>query len=85
MARGVIFFFYNMPVTAASRELVEGYRDALRQDQTPDALPAEAAAQAMATAMTDYFATTAKRLKLEDLKQRVLRNAYISCTGVLYT
>ena len=67
------------------RELVERYRGALRQGETPEALPAEAAAQAMAAALTDYFATTAKRLKLEDLKQRVLRNAYISGTGVLYT
>ena len=81
----VRFSAEGVPVTAASHELVEEYRRALRQGQTPDALPAEAAAQAMATAMTDYFATTAKRLKLEDLKQRVLRNAYISGTGVLYT
>ncbi len=81
----VRFSAEGVPVTAASREQVERYRGALRQGQKPDALPAEAAAQAMAAALTDYFATTAKRLKLEDLKQRVLRNAYISGTGVLYT
>ena len=81
----VRFSAEGVPVTAASSRLVEGYRNALRQGDRPDALPAEAAAQAMAAALTDYFATTAKRLKLEDLKQRVLRNAYISGTGVLYT
>ena len=81
----VRFAAEGVPVTATSRDLVERYRDALRQGEKPDALPAEAAAQAMAAALTDYFATTAKRLKLEDLKQRVLRNAYISGTGVLYT
>ena len=81
----VRFTAEGVPMTAASRELVERYRGALRQGETPEALPADAAAQAMAAALTDYFATTAKRLKLEDLKQRVLRNAYISGTGVLYT
>ena len=81
----VRFSAEGVPVTALSQELVEGYRSALRQGQTPDALPADAAAQAMAQALTDYFATTAHRLKLEDLKQRVLRNAYVSGTGVLYT
>ena len=81
----VRFSAEGVPVTALSRQLVEGYRDALRRGESPQNLPAEAAAQAMATALTDYFATTAKRLKLEDLKQRVLRNAYISGTGVLYT
>lgn len=81
----VRFSAEGVSVTAASRQLVEGYREALRQGQSPERLPAEAAAQALAAAMTDYFATTAKRLKLEDLKQRVLRNAYISGTGVLYT
>ena len=81
----VRFSAEGVPVTAVSCDLVERYRGALRQGKTPDALPAAAAAQAMAAALTDYFATTAKRLKLEDLKQRVLRNAYISGTGVLYT
>ena len=81
----VRFSAEGVPVTAASRELVEAYRNALRRGESPAALPAEAAAQAMAAALTDYFATTAKRLKLEDIKQRVLRNAYISGTGVLYT
>lgn len=81
----VRFSAEGVPVTAASREMVADYRGALRQGKTPDALPADAAAQAMAEALTDYFGTTARRLKLEDLKQRILRNAYISGTGVLYT
>ena len=81
----VRFSAEGLPMTAASRQQVESYRGALRQGQRPDALPAAAAAQAMAAALTDYFGTTAKRLKLEYLKQQVLRNAYISGTGVLYT
>ena len=81
----VRFSAEGVPVTAVSTQLVEGYRGALRRGQKPETLPAEAAAQAMATALTDYFGTTARRLKWEELKQRVLRNAYISGTGVLYT
>ena len=81
----VRFSAEGVPVTAASQELVDGYRGALRQGMTPETLPADAAAQAMAQALTDYFDTTARRLKFEVLKQRVLRNAYISGTGVLYT
>lgn len=36
-------------------------------------------------AMTDYFRTTAERVKLDDLKNSALRKAYITGTGILYT
>ena len=81
----VRFAAEGLPVTEASREAVANYRRALQQGEMPRSLPSETAAQAMAAALTDYFGTTAHRLKLEDLKQRVLRNAYITGTGVLYT
>ncbi len=80
----VQFSAEGVPVTGDIRAQSERYRDTLRRGQQV-ALPDEIAAQAMAQALTDYFATTANRLKLNDLKQRVLRNAYISGTGVLYT
>ena len=57
----VRFSAEGVPVTAASQALVEGYRHALRRGENPETLPAEAAAQAMAVALTDYFGTTAKR------------------------
>ncbi len=81
----VRFAAEGVPLTPALRQQVQAYRQALREGGKADALPSAAAAQAMASALTDYFATTAARLKLDDLKQRVLRNAYISGTGVLYT
>lgn len=37
------------------------------------------------SSLTDYFKTTAERVKLDDLKEQALRNAYISGSGVLYT
>ena len=36
-------------------------------------------------ALTDYFKVTAERLKYDDKKDQMLRNAYISGTGILYT
>jgi len=81
----VRFSAEGVPVTPALQQQVESHRNALRVGDKVDALPPAAAAQAMAGALTDYFATTAARLKLDNLKQRVLRNAYISGTGVLYT
>lgn len=81
----VRFSAEGIPLTPVLRQQVQAHRTALREGVKADALTPAAAAQAMASALTDYFATTADRLKLEDLKQRVLRNAYISGTGVLYT
>ena len=81
----VRFSAEGVPVTPALSRQVEAYRNALRQGDKAESLSPDAAAQAMAGALTDYFATTANRLKLEGLKQRILRNAYLTGTGVLYT
>lgn len=37
------------------------------------------------SALTDYFRTTAERLRFESLREQVLRSAYVTGTGVLYT
>ncbi len=37
------------------------------------------------SALTDYFKTTAERVKYDDKKDLMLKNAYISGTGILYT
>ena len=37
------------------------------------------------SAMSDYFKTTAERLKFDSLKEEALKNAYISGSGVVYT
>lgn len=37
------------------------------------------------SALSDYYKTTAERVKFDDIKEQALRNAYISGTGVLYT
>ncbi len=76
----------GMPNTLALQEKVNVYRQAMRDGtQAQIAFSDAEEAQAVSGALTDYFSTTARRLKLEMLKQRVLRNAYITGTGVLYT
>lgn len=71
--------------TPAIRERVSAYRRALCRGEAAEPLKDAPRIQAAVGALTDYFQTTAKRLKLDYLKQRVLRNAYITGTGVLYT
>lgn len=36
-------------------------------------------------ALSDYFKTTAERLKFDNKKEKVIKNAYITGTGILYT
>ena len=81
----VCFAAEGVPLTPVLRQQVDAQRNALKEGGKGNTLTPAATAQLMASALTDYFATTAARLKLEDLKQRVLRNAYITGTGVLYT
>lgn len=37
------------------------------------------------SALSDYFKVTAERLKFDDAKEQVLRNAYLSGSGILHT
>lgn len=37
------------------------------------------------SALSDYYRVTAERVKLDDIKEQVLRDAYVTGTGVLYT
>ncbi len=45
----------------------------------------ETAISRVACVLSDQFATTAERLKFDDLKQQVMLDAYITGTGILYT
>ncbi len=45
----------------------------------------EAEISVVMNALTDYFKITAERLKYNDKKDQLLKNAYISGTGILYT
>lgn len=68
--------FADMPslLSAADVQSTEG-----------DAVPTGEEINLVMSAMSDYFRVTAERVQLDDKRERVLRNAYTSGTGVLYT
>lgn len=53
--------------------------------QVPQGNTTDAEVSVVMNALTDYFKITAERLKYDDKKDQLLRNAYISGTGILYT
>ena len=53
--------------------------------EVPQGNTGEAEISVVMGALTDYFKITAERLKYDDKKDQLLRNAYISGTGILYT
>lgn len=53
--------------------------------EVPQGSASEAEVSVVMGALTDYFKITAERLKYDDKKDQLLRNAYISGTGILYT
>lgn len=73
--------------TMAMREDTARLRQALAEGKTADfvGLSHEAEVAAVVSALSDYFQVTAGRVGLESLKEKVLRNAYQSGTGILYT
>ena len=85
----------GVPNTADIQQEVKGRREAVKAaatypavtdtSPTPNRAPTAADINLMTQALTDYFRTTAERVKLDDLKAQALRKAYISGTGVLYT
>lgn len=58
---------------------------AWRNGEKADACDRETYVSRVACALSDHFATTAERLKFDDLKQAALLDAYITGTGLLYT
>lgn len=75
----------GVPATASTRRKVERLRDAGASGALPAALSPEEEAALVTSALSDYFRVTAERVNFTELKDRVLRDAYITGTGVLYT
>lgn len=74
----------GMPDTVAARERVRTLRRDTAAGLSPLMTPQEAS-QLTLSALSDYFKVTAERVGLDSLCGRVLKNAYCSGTGVLYT
>ena len=82
----VQFSAEGLPDTPAVKERVSAIRGQLQQGGSMnEPISADEQAQTIAAALTDYFATTSRRLCLDTLGRQALRNAYITGTGVLYT
>lgn len=75
----------GVPNTADLEKEVKNIKDNIMANQIPSgqANPPEVAV--IMQAMSEYFATTAERLKFDIKKEELLRNAYISGTGIAYT
>ena len=59
--------------------------DTIAEIHAEEALPTTKEINLVMSALSDYFRVTAERVKLDDLKEQALRNAYVTGTGVLYT
>lgn len=78
----------GVPFTAGMKQRAKEQRVAMvaaaESAQTPPDL-GDSAVHVVMAAMSDYFKTTAERLKFETHRENVLRDAYIGGTGFLYT
>lgn len=81
----VQFTAEGVPNTLPMQQKIRRYRQALCHGEVCEPLTPAEEAQTVAAALTDYFITTSRRLGLNTLGRRALRNAYITGTGVLYT
>ena len=80
----VVYAVEGFPHTKEMQEKTEKLKDQIAQGQSPDIKPEEEVTLAM-SALSDYYRTTAERVKFNDLKNEALRDAYIGGTGVMYT
>lgn len=76
----------GIPYTVTDKERVQQERDLLAQGEADGSdLSDSERVNLIMGALSDYFRVTAERLKFDDQKTAVLKNAYIGGTGVLYT
>lgn len=75
----------GVPNTLELQERVRAIREQLATGTAAATLSAEEEINLSMSALSDYFAATAERVKLDDLKHRILLNAYKTGDGVLLT
>ena len=80
----------GVPNTLELKEQVHRHREVLAhaglwEQASAEDLSHEEEVNLVMSALSDYFRVTAERVGLEDLKEQVLRDAYVTGTGVLYT
>lgn len=84
----VSFSAEGVPNTLEMRHRIHEVRDVFAHGGTPTfgtPVPETEEIQLVMSALSDYFRVTAERVGLDDLRERALRDAYVTGTGVLYT
>lgn len=75
----------GVPNTADIKSDGEELKNSIYAGEIPEEAPEAPEISVITAAMSDYFRATAERLKFDNKKEQVLRNAYISGTGILFT
>jgi hypothetical protein len=75
----------GVPDNTGLEELKTQYQDDIKNGMNFVGETDEAEISIITSILSDYFATTAERVKFDAKKEKALRNAYISGTGIAYT
>ena len=75
----------GVPDNAGLTELENQYRNDIKNGADFIGETDEAEISVIMSILSDYFRTTAERVKFDFKKEKALRNAYISGTGIAYT
>lgn len=75
----------GIPNTADMQEDIDNTKNSLISGEVPNGAPQPPEISAVMSAMSDYFRVSAERIKFDNKKEQVLRNAYVSGTGLLFT
>ena len=75
----------GVPDNSGMQETVQEYREGIKNGQDFIEETDDAEISVITSVLSDYFKTTAERVKFDSKKEVLLRNAYISGTGIAYT
>lgn len=75
----------GVPDNSGMQETVEEYRQGIKAGEDFIEETDDAEISVITSVLSDYFKTTAERVKFDSKKETLLRNAYISGAGIAYT
>ena len=75
----------GVPNTHDMENETDNVKQGLIQGDIPSESPKAPEISVITSALSDYFKTSAERVKFDGKKEQILHNAYISGTGIAYT
>ena len=76
----------GVPDTSDMKDEEKAFRDGMTDsDYSAPSTLENVEISVITSAISDYFRTTAERLRFDHFKEQIVHNAYISGTGILYT